>query len=180
MPTDSNVALQRFITALRDQLGAYDQLRRCVADLQSFLDASTSGEALDGVALSELLSQQEKALNQVDQIGTQVESARKQLGEVLGIDEVSVSKVRGALNGGNGNSQDLSLVSDMEAVVGQLVQVVEAIQKKTGKNEAMLRARLTTVSSSIGEVEKSKQAARAYGNLGKGSIPTPTYLDEKK
>ena len=184
MPSEVGQALELFIEALRRQAENYRALGDAVRDFARLLDAQvlteTLAEDLTGdAAFPEILARQAQWAGEVERIETKIAEIRERLGAALGLERVTLSSIRKALEDRGlleAHRPQLELLSQ---AVAEVIALARQVKEATESNERRLRASLGSIRGKLEDLQVGKDVAQAYGRVAKGIVIPPKFVDKK-
>ena len=129
--------------------------------------------------LDAVLARQARALQCVQQEEERIGAIRRQLEGTLGIDGVTVSRLRAALTARSVRGCE-NAMDRLDREVRAVLAVAERVRAVTDENEAAIRAAMAALRHQMAGVRQGQQAARAYGDTAKGLERPARFVDKRK
>ncbi len=142
----------RFLEDLRSQRGKYREMAAAVEEQKRLIAAS------DVDALMALVERKRALLSQIEALEKSLAPAKERWGEV-----------RGGL--------DAETVREVEAVIAETRQVLEALVRAEDEGRALMESQRDQAARELQELMTKKKARGAYGGP---SRPDPRFLDGPK
>ena len=184
MPTEVEGTLEILIEAVRRQCDNYRSLGEAAREFGALLGAqevsSTLVESLTGdTAFQEILARQAQWAEEVERVGAKIVEIRQRLGAELGIEKVTLSAIRMALEGRGMLDSCRSQLEVLDRAIAEVIVLARQVKEQTEANERLLRAGLRAVEGQLGNLKVGREVARAYGRMAKGVVLPAKFLDRK-
>lgn len=185
MPTEVEQSLQLLIDAIRRQCENYRALGEAVREFGALLDeqmvtATLADDLTGNPAYHEILARQARWAEEVERIEKKIGEIRGRLGNALGIEKVTLSSIRNALQAQGTLNAHQSELESLDRALADVVAVARQVKEATEENERRLRAALGAVRGQLENVQVGKDVAQAYGRVAKGVVIPAKFLDKKR
>lgn len=184
MPSEVGQTLELLVEALRRQAENYRALGEAVRDFAQLLDAQVVTDSLaedltSDAAFPEILSRQVQWADEVERVEKKLGELRERLGAALGIERITMSSIRRALEDQGILEAHASQLEVLSQALADVIALARQVKEATEANERKLRAGLGSVRGKLDDLQIGKDVAQAYGRMAKGVVIPPKFVDKK-